>query len=88
MEEFLSSLGINRDGTYSKNGTYVIDLENDEDFGKIYTILDRSDEVNELSDNQLITVDEASVSYTSDDYLITLTGDFNSGIYRLTCTEL
>lgn len=88
MEEFLNSIGIHKEGTYSRSGSYIIDLDSDEDFGRIYTILDKSDEIEELSDNQLITVDEASVSYTSDDYLITLTGDFNSGIYRLTCTEL
>lgn len=88
MEEFLNSIGIHKDGTYSRSGAYIIDLDDDEDFGRIYTILDKSEEVEELPDNQLITVDEASVSYTNDDYLLTLTGDFNSGIYRLTCTEL
>lgn len=88
MEEFLNSLGIHKEGNYSRDGVYVIDLDSDEDFGRIYTILDRNEDVEELTENQLITVDEASVSYASDDYLLTLTGDFNSGIYRLTCTEL
>ena len=89
-------------------------MDNSEEFGKVYTILDKQarkfdssdsdkkeedDDINEsvedddtyieeLTDNQLVTVDEASISYAGDDYLITLTGDFNSDIYRLTCTEL
>lgn len=114
MEEFLNSLGIHIDGTYTRNGSYIIDLDNSEEFGKVYTILDKQarkfdasdkdkkeddDDINEsvedddtyieeLTDNQLVTVDEASISYAGDDYLITLTGDFNSDIYRLTCTEL
>ena len=88
MEEFLNNLGIHKEGNYSRDDVYVIDLDSDEDFGRIYTILDRNEDVEELTENQLITVDEASVSYASDDYLLTLTGDFNSGIYRLTCTEL
>lgn len=90
MEEFLREVGITKPGEYSKQGAYVIDLEDDVEFGKMYTILDKSDILEEMDENQLITVDEAHVSYMDIDgeYQVSLIGDFNSGIYRVVVNEL
>ena len=48
MEEFLNSIGINKRGTYSDDNSYVIDLSNDREYAKYYSILDRSDELDLL----------------------------------------
>ena len=40
----LDELGIYYEGTYGKNESYVIELENDSEWGKIYSILESSNE--------------------------------------------
>ena len=82
MEQFLKKLGINKHGFYSKDQSYVIDIENSDEYGRFYTILDKSSELDELEDNNLLTVHSASVSYANEKFQLTLLGDFDEDLYK------
>ena len=40
MERELKELGIEQVGTYAEDGSYVIDIDTSEEFGKTYSTLD------------------------------------------------
>ena len=62
ITDILNELKINLKGTYSRDGSYVIDLEDSSDaFGKVYSILDKNPEVDYMESNSLLTVDNASM---------------------------
>lgn len=89
MEDILRELGINLDGTYDSEGGYVIDLNSSSDFGKIYSKLDKNEDLNFLESNSLLTVDNASLVYRYEDEVeITLLGDFNNDKYQLVANKL
>lgn len=89
MEDILRELGINLDGTYDSEGGYVIDLNSSSDFGKIYSKLDKNEDLNFLESNSLLTVDNASLVYRYEDEVeITLLGDFNNDKYQLVMNKL
>lgn len=84
MEELLRQLGIEQEGHYSNKNTYTIDIEDSNEFGKIYSKLERS---NRLIDRDgtatLMTEDNASVQYENEQFVLTLLADFNEDIYSL-----
>lgn len=88
MEDLLKRIGINKEGNYSKSGAYVIDIESSDEFGVIYTLLDKSDEIEELTDNGQVTEHTANIGYTSDDYLLNLQADYDNDTYKLIVTKL
>lgn len=88
MEEVLVELGINKPGEYGRNNTYVVDIDNSDEFGKIYSILDKNDEVEQNEENSLLTLHNASIYYLYGEYQINLIGDFDANQYRLVLTEL
>lgn len=88
MEEFLRELGIEGNLNRGKNDVYVLDIENSDEYGKIYSRLDRSDLLDEVVDNSQITYDAANIQYESDDYLISLLADFKNDSYKMTIKEI
>lgn len=42
MEEFLKKLGIEAKGTISKEGNYIVDLKDYQEYGKYFSILDKA----------------------------------------------
>ncbi len=88
MEEFLKELGITKQGRKNENGYYVIDIDDSNEFGKIFSRLDKSDLVDEDEESSSITLDSANITYLSDDYTITLMADFeNDTDYKLVMRE-
>lgn len=88
MEEFLKELGITKQGRKNENGFYVIDIDDSDEFGKIFSRLDKSDLVDEDEESSSITLDSANITYLGDDYTITLMGDFeNDTDYKLVMRE-
>lgn len=83
MEEFLNSIGINKRGTYSDDNSYVIDLSDDREYAKYYSILDRSDELDLLEDSSTVTFDNANVMFQSDEYMINIIADWNADTYKI-----
>ena len=89
MEEMLRNLGIQLAGEYSSSGSYVIDLDNDTEWGKIYTLLDNAELVEQNEESVLLTTHNASLIYTYDDsYALVLKADFDQNLYSLICSEI
>ena len=87
--EVVKELGINRKGTFSRNGSYVIDLEDSsDDYGKVYSLLDKNPDVDYMEDNSLLTVDNGSMYYRYEDYMINLVGDFKNNHYKVVISEV
>lgn len=88
MEEFLKELGITKPGRKNENGFYVIDIDDSDEFGRIFSRLDKSDLVDEDEESSSITLDSANITYLGDDYTITLMADFeNDTDYKLVMRE-
>ena len=41
MEELLKEIGITAKGEYTKNGAYVIDIKDYDEYGKYYSLLEK-----------------------------------------------
>lgn len=87
MDEVLRKLGVVLDGEFTKDGSYVADIYDSDEFGRVYSALEKNDEVEELYDHSLLTIHNTSVSYLYGDYQITLVADFDQNLYKLTMSE-
>lgn len=87
MESVLRELNIYLDGDYAKDGSFVVDIYDSDDFGRIYSLLDNNKDVEELSESSLLNQRSANVLYLYDDYQITLVADFDEDLYKLVVTE-
>ncbi|MBO7696645.1 MAG: hypothetical protein J6T10_28795 [Methanobrevibacter sp.] len=87
MESVLRKLNIYLEGSYSKDGSYVVDIYDSDDFGRIYSLLDNNNSVEELDDSSLLNQHSANISYLYDDYQLTLIADFDEDLYKLVVTE-
>lgn len=89
MEDFLkNTLGIKDVGHYSKSNSYIIDIDDSDYYGKIYSILDKSDEVEEDEDSSMITIHNSNIVFRSDDYQLTLVADFDQDTYKLVVVNI
>ena len=87
MEEFLRKIGIRYTGEYTDDGNYYIELEDDDQYARVYSSLDKSLEVEEDEDASQLTDDTSSIQYINDNYTITLLADYDSEQYALICRE-
>ena len=88
-ETLLKNLGINKTGSYSEDGDFIVDIANDIEFSKIYTLLDRSDSLEFLEDDSALTLQDADISYAyKDEFLLTLIADFEKDSYKLILTNM
>ena len=96
MDELLQAVGISKKGTYSENGSYVIDIDDYDEYGKFYAILEKSQENDNLTlldENSVINVHTTDVHYltyddeTEDQYEISLLGNLDQNIYKLVITK-
>ena len=89
ITDILKELKINLKGTYSRDGSYVIDLEDSSDaFGKVYSILDKNPEVDYMESNSLLTVDNASMYYKYKGFQINIIADFRNDHYKVVVSEV
>lgn len=93
FEEFLKLLKISKLGTIGEGGdSYIVDLSDSEEYGKIFNKLDNSSYV-ELTDDNIITIEEpSSLVYRSTDsefpFFITLMADWEGDIYSLSINKI
>ena len=96
MDELLQAVDISKKGTYSENGSYVIDIENYDEYGKFYAILEKAQEngiLTLLDENSVINVHTTDVHYltyddeTEDQYELSLLGNLDQNIYKLVITK-
>lgn len=88
IEQLLRNLGITQTATKSKNGTYVIDIADMDEFGRYYSLLDRNKEVEEISDTSLLTIHNISLDYLYKKYQLSLISDNDQDSYRLVIIPL
>ena len=89
MNKVLEELGLEYEGQPGKNNSYVVDLGSDQEFGKVYSTLETNDDVEQLEDNTLLTVHNASLLYIyKDKYQITLKSNFDTEEYYLIINKL
>ena len=87
MDKLLRELGLALEGEYSKDGSYVVDIYDSNEFGKVYSALESNNDAEELYDNSLLTIHNANISYLFGDYQLTLNADFDQELYKLVITE-
>lgn len=87
MDEFLKKVGITKSGEYSQDGSYVVDIDDYDEYGKFYSILDKSDLVDEVVESSQLTIHTTSLLYMSDEYQISLLADLDNDQYKLVVTD-
>jgi len=88
MEKFLSDIGIEQVGHYTNNNSYVIDIEDSDEYGKFYSRFDKSGLVEEDDDASTITLHNSNIIFRSDDFQFNLIADFDQDTYKLVAREL
>lgn len=83
MEEFLKSIGITDEGNFTDDGSYVIDIDGSNNYGKYVSKLDRCDELEEDAESSQITDGPGSIQYVNDEFTVTLLSDFDQDLYKL-----
>lgn len=87
MEEVLEQIGITEKGEYTKDNVYVIDIRDYDEYGKFFSLLDKSDIVEEVQDTCQLTIHTTNVTYASEDYQFVLQADLDEDIYKLVVTQ-
>ena len=88
-QEYLKQLNINKSGEYSDDA-YVVDLLDSTEYGKVFSILDRSDDLDIMQDNQVVTTEGSSLTYESlsQPYLLSLLADWEGDVYQLVVSKI
>lgn len=92
VQEYLNSIGIYNQAVKGDDAnSYVVSLLDDDEFSKVFTILDKLDNNGEIElqeDNQVVTEQGSSLLYISDEFQLNLLADFEGNIYQLVITKL
>ena len=90
IEEFLKSININKSGEYNDNNNYIISLLDSKEYGRVFSTLEKSDAVDIMEDNQVITEQGSSLMYEAieEPYILNLLADFDNSIYQLVITNI
>lgn len=88
IKSLIDTLGISNGGVYGRKN-YTLDLNNDSDWGKMYTILDDSPELDQIENNGILTDHNSSLLYRyNDELLLNLKADFDNDQYQLVISEI
>ena len=88
IKDRLKEIGIVREGNKTKGGSYVIDIEDSDDFGRFYSLLDKNPKVEEMDDNTVNNIHTVSLIYLYDGLHINLTADFDADIYKMIVKDI
>lgn len=92
VNELLGKLGINKPGTKDTKGNYVIDILDSNDYGKIYTQLDKADMndvIEYLEASSSLSENSSNLSYKyKNEYLLSLIGNLEDDVYKLVITNI
>lgn len=86
MEELLKKIGITAKGEYTKNGSYIVDIKDYDEYGRYYSLLEKSD-LEEVQDTAQITLHTTNLTYVNDDYQVVLQADLDEDLYKIVVTE-
>lgn len=89
FEELLDRLDISERGKLS-NDRYVITLVDSDDYGRIFSKLDKSSILDIIEENQVVTEQGSSLMYEDDEekFLLNLIADFDSDQYQLVLDKI
>ena len=87
MEEFLNEIGIQGKLNITDDNTGVLEILGSDNYGRVYSRLDKSNLVEEDEDSSQMTAETASIQYESEKYLITLLANFDTDEYKLVIKE-
>ena len=89
MKEYLRKLGLNLDGEYIED-SFVAVIKDSNAYGKVFSILEKAEDLDIMEQNQVVTADGSSLLYESisEDYIINLIADFENDIYQIVITEV
>lgn len=89
MEKLLKELGITKIGEYSEDGSYIIDLDNSDEWGSISSLLDNNSKLDYREDSSVLNIDNSIEEYRyQNTYQLQLTADLNNNIYKLVISEI
>lgn len=93
LQSFIrNDLRINNKATITEDSqsiNAVIDIPNCDEYGVVFSKLDKNNKLENMDDNQIVTEDDSSLLYKTKegtDYLINLVADYASDIYQLVVT--
>ena len=89
IPQYLKQNNINKTYTISEDNNYIITLDNSDNFGKMFSHLEKIEDLEQLEDNQVVTEQGTSILYksNSENYLFNLIADFDSNVYELIVSE-
>ena len=87
MNELLKQIGIDAEPVKGENGSYNIDIEDSNEYGRYFSKLDKSDLVEEEQDASSVNFENSSIQFTNEQYTLTLLADFENDTYSLNIRE-
>lgn len=89
IKELLNSIGVRRSGEYSKDGSYVVDLYSDDEYGKVYSTIEKDERFTYKEKASSMTIDNSNMIYQYDDaYQVVLKADLRNDIYTVIVNEI
>jgi hypothetical protein len=88
MKELLNKLGITQAGYFSKDKSYIIDFEDDKEYNKAFSRIDKSNLLEEDPDTSVINTNVSNIVYTNDNFILNMIADFDSDTYKLVVKEI
>lgn len=86
MEDFAKELGIRKEGSL-KGKQLVIELEDSDEYSRMYTILDKSKLLTLQQNKTVITTDRSELVYEGDEFMVQLIGDMKNNRYEVIIEE-
>ena len=86
MEDFAKELGIRKGGSL-KGTQFIIDLDDSDEYSRVYTILDKSKLVDIVQNKTVITEDRSELVYEGDEFTVQLIGDMKNNRYQVIIEE-
>lgn len=85
--DVLEKLSIPNQGNLTGK-TYVMNLDDSDDYGKYYSLIDKNSAVEYQEENSSLNLMGATLIYTLDNFLITLYADYDEDEYKLVIKDL
>lgn len=85
--DVLEKLNIPNQGNLTGK-TYVMNLDDSDDYGKYYSLIDKNSAVEYQEENSSLNLMGATLIYTLDNFLITLYADYDEDEYKLVIKDL
>lgn len=83
MKEFLRSLGINQEGHESDDGVYIVSIEDSNEYSKVFSKLENSDQVHEVENDSVFDLEKNVLYFESESYDLELYADLEEDSYEL-----